>query len=133
MAQDQAGPESLMGVGRKQGREVCPVLTLQTGPGGPAGAGETSGNICTAIQMWPSVEAAAQRIHGSQPSGPRHSLPARVHQHVCGQASRRTTSGWLVGAADLRKSVWLLGSFPKEWSFCHPCHTGAHDLASGQL
>ncbi|EDM00220.1 rCG35870 [Rattus norvegicus] len=54
MAQDQVGPESLMGVGRKQGREVCPVLTLQTGPGGPAGVGETSGNICTLISGSPS-------------------------------------------------------------------------------
>lgn len=30
--------------------------------GGTAGAGETSENICTAIQMWPSVDAAAQGL-----------------------------------------------------------------------
>lgn len=89
-----------------------------------AGAGEALGIIGTAMQLRPSVEAAAQEL-----MAPSLQNPGTLCWHVCIKSVARLPEGQhpglLVRAADLRKSSWLVGPFPKESSFCHPCHRSA--------
>lgn len=118
--------------GGKLGRKVCPMLRVHTGPGIQEGLKRPQW-----ASAWTSRCGHLEQPQHRGVMAASLQDPDTLGWHICTDASvtrllEGQHPGPPAGAADLMQSS-CLGPFPKESRLCHPCHTGARDLVSGQL